>query len=260
MENSSSKSADKFKELFSLSSEDYDNKIKTLRLLSNCYAWGHRLRWFYELKDDEFRDKKVSIIDGLKLLSNNDNNDIDCKKLFSDLDIYLNSDKFNILFENFDLFSLVSIDNLKNITSLDFSFLSNIDIKLLCESEYWANLKYLTLYSISEVENIECLERAKFVNLHSLTLYNIHIKDINFLTNSPFTHLEELDVSNNNLDELPDLNFPELKNCNLSGNKINLPDKIYKIGSSNCRINLKGNYITETMLQGYNVEDRVFVF
>ena len=179
--------------------------------------------------------------------------------MFRDLDIYLNSNKYNILFENFDLFSLVSTDNLKNITSIDLSLLSYIDIKLLCESEYLTNLKNLTLEMNAEIGNIEYLERAKFVDLKTLNLHRSRLRNINFLTNAPFTHLEELNVSENNLDELPDLNFPELKNCDLKDNKINLPDKIYKIGRSDCKINLKGNYITETMLEGYDVEDRVFV-
>ena len=256
---SSSKSTDKFKEIFSLTSEDYDKKCKTLGLLSNCYTWNHHIRWFYELKEEEFKEKKDSILDALKLLSNNDNNDIDFKKLFSDLDIYLNLNKFNILFDNFDLFSLVSIDNLKNTTSIDLSLLSYVDIKVLCESEYFTNLKNLTLEYNSEIANIECLERAKFVNLKNLNLHKNNLNNINFLANVPFIHLEELNVSENNLDELPNLNFPELKNFNLMNNKINLPDKIYNIGRSDCKFNLKGNYISETMLQGFNIEDRVFV-
>jgi len=112
-----------------LASEDNDKKCKTMGVLSNCYTWNHSIRWFYELKEEEFKEKKDSIIDALNLLSNNDNNVIDFKKLFSDLDIYLNSNKFNILFGNFNLFSLVSIDNLKNTTSINLSLLSYVDIK-----------------------------------------------------------------------------------------------------------------------------------
>lgn len=130
---------------------------------------------------------------------------------------------------------------------------------MLCESEYFTNLKNLTLEYNSEIANIECLERAKFVNLKNLNLHKNNLNNINFLANVPFIHLEELNVSENNLDELPNLNFPELKNFNLMNNKINLPDKIYNIGRSDCKFNLKGNYISETMLQGFNIEDRVFV-
>ena len=251
---SSSKVTDKFKEIFSLTSEDYDKKSETLSFLSR-----YGLNWFYELKVEEIKDKKESILDALKLLSNNDNNDLDIKKLFSNIDIYLNSNKFNILLENFDLFSLVSIDNLKNTTSFYKSFLSYFDIKLLCEIEYFTNLNSLTLVYNSKIDNLECLERAKFVNLKNLNLRSNHLKDINFLTNAPFTHLEDLNVSDNNIDDLPNLNFPELKNINLENNKINLPDKICKIGSSNCKFNLKGNYITEIMLQGFDLEDRTVV-
>ena len=95
--------------------------------------------------------------------------------------------------------------------------------------------------------------------MKNLNLRSNHLKDINFLTNAPFTHLEDLNVSDNNIDDLPNLNFPELKDINLENNKINLPDKICKIGSSNCKFNLKGNYITETMLQGFDLEDRTVV-
>ena len=179
--------------------------------------------------------------------------------MFSDLDIYLNSNKFNILFDNFDLFSFVSTDNLKNKAKISLSFLSYIDIKKLCESEYFINLKSLELMNNDEIVNLECLERAKFVNLKNLNLSKNNLENINFLTNAPFTHLEELDVSDNNLDDLPNLNFPELINFNLMNNKINLPDKIYKIGSPNCKFNLKGNYITNIMFQDYNLEERVII-
>ena len=256
----SSEVADKFKEIFSLDSEDYDKKIQTLEFLSKSgnYWGGYETQWIYELKEEEFKNKKEGIYSALKLLSNNDNNTLDVKKLFSDLDIYLNSNKFNIILPSFDLYSFVSIDKLKNLTYIYFSWKSYFDIKLLCESEYLSNLKTLHLKYMSQIDNINCFKEAKFVDLKELYLNNNHLDDINFLANAPFTHLEKLDVSNNNINELPDLNFPELTYFNLKDNKINLAEKFYKIGSSTCKFILKGNYITESMLQDGGLENKVF--
>ena len=85
------------------------------------------------------------------------------------------------------------------------------------------------------------------------------MNDISFLSDASFTHLEYLDLRNNNINVLPYLNFPELKEIHLENNKINMKDNISRLGSSTCKINLKGNYITESMFQGEDIEGRTII-
>ena len=85
------------------------------------------------------------------------------------------------------------------------------------------------------------------------------MNDISFLSDASFTHLESLYLRNNYINVLPYLNFPELKEIYLENNKINMKDNISRLGSSTCKINLKGNYITESMFQGEDIEGRTII-
>ena len=262
----------KLRDIFSLTSEDYSKKCEIFNLLSNYTSWSHRLnngeklyydthniKWIYELNDEETKNKKDIIFSTLKLLSNNDENDINIKNLFSDLDIYINSNKFNMIIPNFDLNSLISTNEFKSLENIELSDFSFIDIKLLCESEYFINLKVLKLSNNNKIVNIKCLEKAAFINLKELYLNNNNLEDINFLCNVPFTHLIKLDLSENNINILPYLNFPELEDFNLKNNKINYADQVSKIGSSKCKFNLKGNYVSKGSIEDYNVEDKMVI-
>ena len=252
--------ANKFKEIFYLSSGEFDKKKEIYYFLTkNSSSYDINTKWFYTLKEEEVRDKKDIIYDTFKILSNNGNNEIELKKLFSNLDIYLNKDKLKIILPNVDIYNFISIDDLKKQTNISLTSLSYIDIKPLCESEYLTNVENLGLYYNGFIDNISYLKYAKFVNLKKLDLDSSHVNNISFLSDVPFTHLEHLDLRNNNINELPYLNFPELKEIHLENNKINLKDNISRLGSSTCKINLKGNYITENMFQGEDIEGRTII-
>ena len=252
--------ANKFKEIFYLSSGEFDKKKEIYYFLTkNSSSYDINTKWFYTLKEEEVRDKKDIIYDTFKILSNNGNNEIELKKLFSNLDIYLNKDKLKIILPNVDIYNFISIDDLKKQTNISLTSLSYIDIKPLCESEYLTNVENLGLYYNGFIDNISYLKYAKFVNLKKLDLDSSHVNNISFLSDVPFTHLEHLDLRNNNINELPYLNFPELKEIHLENNKINLKDNISRLGSSTCKINLKGNYITESMFQGEDIEGRTII-
>jgi hypothetical protein len=258
--NVSTEIADKFKEIFYLSSSEFDKKKEIYYFLSkNSGSYDINTKWFFTIKEEEVRDKRDIIYETFKILSNNSNNEIELKKLFSNLDIYLNKDKLKIILPNVDIYNFISIDDLKKQTNISLTSLSYIDIKPLCESEYLTNVENLGLYYNGFIDNISYLKYAKFVNLKKLDLDSSHVNNISFLSDVPFTHLEHLDLRNNNINELPYLNFPELKEIHLENNKINLKDNISRLGSSTCKINLKGNYITENMFQGEDIEGRTII-
>ena len=258
--NVSTEIADKFKEIFYLSSSEFDKKKEIYYFLSkNSGSYDINTKWFFTIKEEEVRDKRDIIYETFKILSNNSNNEIELKKLFSNLDLYLNKEKIQILLPNIDIYNYISIDELKQITSISLTYLPYIDIKPICKSNYFTNIKSLYLYCNGFIDNIIYLKYAKFVNLKTSYLDFSHVNDISFLSDAPFTHLEYLYLRNNNINVLPYLNFPELKEIYLENNKINMKDNISRLGSSTCKINLKGNYITESMFQGEDIEGRTII-
>jgi Leucine-rich repeat (LRR) protein len=198
-------------------------------------------KWFYDYYDNDFENEKEDIKSDFNKLLPDLENDKKISYLFSESDIYLNSNKFAIIFPDFDLNKTISYDNLRNLTTIELSDLLHIDIKLLCESEYFANIKILKLCDNEQILNINCLATAKFVGLNELYLNNNFLSDIDFLGECPFGELAHLDCSNNNISLIPKLNFPNLNYFNLKDNKLEeLPD-VENIGGPNCTFILLKN-------------------
>ena len=193
-------------------------------------------------------------------MTKKDNNDINLLLFLSPADIYLNTNKLNILFPNININNLISTNELLNLTNINLSKLSYIDIKPLCECEHFMNLKYLKICDDKKIENLNSLKNAKFVNLKELYLVDNDLKSIEFLNGCPFFNLLYLDCSQNSIENIPYLTFPKLNCFNLFSNNISDINPLYYIGSPQCTFILGGNENLSDKIHYTDIHSKIFKF
>ena len=195
-------------------------------------------KWIY---DKNIVNKKNIINSAYKLLTNQEKNDNANLSFLRNIDIFLNSNAIRLLFPNIYLKSLFSDSVFLQLTTIEITKISYVDIKPLCESEYFINLNVLKICDAQEIDNLDSLKKATFVNLNELFLVNDKLENIDFLKDCPFNNLLHLDCSNNQIKSIPSLNFPNLKVFNLTNNKMTNEEELPKIGTKKCNILLGGN-------------------
>ena len=235
--NSEVRASDKLINGLKLSKEDCMDKVEILKFLELMIK--NNFRWIYDVN---IMDKKNIISTAAKLFTSLENND-KVSSFFTIIDIFLKPNIINVIFPNTNLNNLVSSNELLKITSIDLSKILYLDIKPICECEHLKNVKYLKLCDNKKIENLNELQNSKFFNLKELYLFNDNLDNIDFLKGCPFTYLEELDCSQNNIKELPKLYYPYLNSFNLYNNQISNIEPLYTIGNSKCIFILGSNPI-----------------
>ena len=227
---------DKIVNTIKMTKENYMEKKEILQFL---YLMENKdYKWIY---DKNIVNKKNIINSAYKLLTNQEKNDNANLSFLRNIDIFLNSNAIRLLFPNIYLKSLFSDSVFLQLTTIEITKISYVDIKPLCESEYFINLNVLKICDAQEIDNLDSLKKATFVNLNELFLVNDKLENIDFLKDCPFNNLLHLDCSNNQIKSIPSLNFPNLKVFNLTNNKMTNEEELPKIGTKKCNILLGGN-------------------
>ena len=227
---------DKIVNTIKMTKENYMEKKEILQFLDLMENKDYK--WIY---DKNIVNKKNIINSAYKLLTNQENNDNANLSFLRNIDIFLNSNAIRLLFPNIYLKSLFSDSVFLQLTTIEIKNISYVDIKPLCESEYFINLNVLKICDAQEIDNLDSLKKATFVNLNELFLVNDKLENIDFLKDCPFNNLLHLDCSNNQIQSIPSLNFPNLKVFNLTNNKMTNEEELPKIGTKKCNILLGGN-------------------
>ena len=170
----------------------------------------------------------------------------------------MKSNIINTIFPNINLNNLISSNELLRIISIDLSKILYIDIKPICECEHFINVKYLKLCDNKKIENLDEFKNSKLINLRELYLFNDNLDNIDFLKGCPFTSLDQLDCSQNNIKEIPNLYYPSLNSFNLYNNRVSNIEPLYNIGSPNCIFILGGNEIYNP--KKYDGGSKKFIF
>ena len=151
-------------------------------------------------------------------------------------------------------FSFLNINSLSYFTELSTLKEINLtgfkmkDIKILCGDVPFVNLEKLEINQNSQIENLNELKNAKFINLKELILIEDEIEDLIKLEmdNFPFLDLKILNLSYNKIVKIePILHFINLVSLNLRGNRVFTDGAIMLVKNLKCSIELRGNYVTK---------------
>ena len=154
----------------------------------------------------------------------------------------------NLINCSFDL-RILQKSNLHYLKKIDLSKSNVTDISGLCGNVPFTNLKILDLSNNQNITNLHLLKDVKFKNLEELYLSNDNINDLNqiILGDIGFYKLKILDLSHNQIQSLSPLKyFRNLKVLNLEHNLINNETEYNYVIDVNESIQLKtfGNQAT----------------
>ena len=157
-------------------------------------------------------------------------------------------DNLNLINCSFDL-KILQKTNLKKLKKIDLSKSNVTDISGLCGDVPFTDLKILDLSNNQNIINLHLLKEVRFKNLEELYLSNDNINDLNqiMLGDLGFYKLKILDLSHNQIQSLSPLKyFRNLRILDLEHNLINNETEYNYIIDVNKYIRLKtiGNQAT----------------
>ena len=142
----------------------------------------------------------------------------------NEIDLYLNFDKIKYYFSflNSDSLNNYNFEGLLGLNEIDFSQIKLNDIRTLCSAPL-ISLKTLKLCNNTKIINLYELKNAKFINLQNLDLSQDGINDLEEIgmKEYPFKGLISLNLGYNNIEKIePILHFEILQNLNLEYNNL----------------------------------------
>ena len=220
--------------------DEYYLKFDIFAFLSNLPEFFHTLHYDRKIKDSLLNfsellfDKGYYFLNELFLINLMDHDyDYDYD---NSVEIHFNS-LCDYSFEN-------SID-FKSQECLELSNILTNDVKFLGGVILLSNLRILKICNKCYIQNLCQLKNAKFVNLEELYLSNDDLENLNIIEidKYPFENLKILDLSRNKINKIePILHFKNLRELNLSYNKVFPKDAINLIDTFKCIIDLRGTY------------------
>ena len=143
----------------------------------------------------------------------------------SEIDLYLcfEKSKFYLSFLKSDSLNNYNFKGLSNLNEIDLSEIKLNDISNLCGDVPFINVKTLKLSNNAHIINLYELKNAKFINLENLDLSNDKIDNLKNIgmEEYPFLGLTSLNLGFNYIEKIePILHFKYLKNLNLECNYI----------------------------------------
>ena len=220
--------------------EKYYLKYDIFVFLSNLPNFFHTLYYDREIRNSLLNfsellfDKGYYFLNELFLI-NAMNNDYDYD--------YDNINSFEIHFNSLSSYSFENSIDFKSLNSIEFSNNLINDEKVLGGILLLTNLRILKICDVRCVQNLYQLKNAKFVNLEELYLSNDDIENLYVIEMEkyPFENLKILDLSKNKIYEImPVLHFKNLRKLNLSYNKVFPNDAMNLIEILKCTIDLRG--------------------
>jgi hypothetical protein len=144
----------------------------------------------------------------------------------NEIDLYLNFDKIKYYFSflNSDSLNNYNFEGLSGLNEIDFSQIKLNDIRTLCSAPL-ISLKTLKLCNNTKIINLYELKNAKFINLQNLDLSQDGINDLEEIgmKEYPFKGLISLNLGYNNIEKIePILHFEILQNLNLEYNNLSV--------------------------------------
>ena len=223
--------------------EDYNLKYEIFAFLTNLPNFFHTLYYDSKTKDillnfsELLFDKGYYFLNELFIINMMDNNYNDSIYYFE------NPKKYEINIYSLCDYSFKDFIDFKSREYLDFSDSKIPNVKFLAGIILLNNLRILKICNKSYIQNLYLLKNAKFVNLEELYLSNDNLEDLNDIEMDkyPFENLKILDLSRNNIYKIePVLHFKNLRELNLSYNKIFPSDANNLIQTLKCTIDLRG--------------------
>ena len=160
-------------------------------------------------------------------------------------DSIISFDKVEIFFYLLDIHTLKDFINFNSKKELYLSDSKLNDVKFLGGYFPLTELRILKICNKPNIRNLCELKNAKFVNLEELYLSNDDLENLSNIEMEkyPFENLKILDLSNNKInDAYAVLHFKNLKELNLSNNKISQNCIKDLVQTLECKIDLRGNY------------------
>ena len=154
-------------------------------------------------------------------------------------------EKITKYFSFLNINSLAYFTDLSNLNTIDLTGFKMNDIKIICGDVPFINLRTLQINKNCEINNLNELKNAKFINLEQLYLMEDGIEDLNEIEMEkfPFENLKLLNLKQNKIVKIePILHFINLQELNLRGNKVFNDGAIMLIQNLKCKIDLRGNY------------------
>ena len=220
-----------------ITKEEYDLKQQIFQLLSKLPNFFGTI--YYD------KNTKDSLLNFSELLIDKGYYSLNGLSIINLRDSILSFDKAEIFFYLLDIHTLKDFINFNSQKELYLSDSKLNDVKFLGGYFPLTELRILKICNTPNIRNLCELKNAKFVNLEELYLSNDDLENLSNIEMEkyPFENLKILDLSNNKInDAYAVLHFKNLKELNLSNNKISQNCIKDLVQTLECKIDLRGNY------------------
>ena len=220
-----------------ITKEEYDLKHQIFQLLSKLPNFFGTIYFDKNTKDSLLNFSELLIDKGYYSLNG--------VSIINLRDSIISFNKAEIFFYLLDIHNLKDFINFNSQKELYLSDSKLNDVKFLGGYFPLTELRILKICNKPNIRNLCELKNAKFVNLEELYLSNDDLENLSNIEMEkyPFENLKILDLSNNKInDAYAVLHFKNLKELNLSNNKIFQNCIKDLVQTLECKIDLRGNY------------------